>query len=162
MVCQLLLPFIPLGRSSRLTPTLPEDSVSRYGADSEFTKLIISHEGIDPDDAFSTVPYEKGFHFLYYLDRLVGRAVWDKFIPHYFATWSGKSLDSFDFKDTFLGFMTRLEDDDIDKKLETIDWDEWFYKPGLPPKPEFDTTLAGVCYDLAEKWKDPVSLASCC
>ena len=28
--------------------------------------------GIDPDDAFSTVPYEKGHTLLYYLETLVG------------------------------------------------------------------------------------------
>jgi leukotriene-A4 hydrolase len=28
--------------------------------------------GGDPDDAFSRVPYEKGFYFLYYLQQLVG------------------------------------------------------------------------------------------
>ena len=27
--------------------------------------------GIDPDDAFSTVPYEKGHTLLYYLETLV-------------------------------------------------------------------------------------------
>ncbi len=29
-------------------------------------------KGIDPDDAFSSVPYEKGFALLYYLEQLVG------------------------------------------------------------------------------------------
>ena len=28
--------------------------------------------GIDPDDAFSAVPYEKGHTLLYYLETLVG------------------------------------------------------------------------------------------
>jgi leukotriene-A4 hydrolase len=42
--------------------------------------------------------------------------------------------------------------------VATIDWESKFYTPGLPPKPEFDTTLANQCYELAEKWKDAVSL----
>ena len=29
-------------------------------------------KGIDPDDSFSCVPYEKGFALLYYLESLVG------------------------------------------------------------------------------------------
>ena len=29
-------------------------------------------KGVDPDDAFSSVPYEKGFALLYYLECLVG------------------------------------------------------------------------------------------
>lgn len=34
-----------------------------------------------------------------------------------------------------------------------MDWDAWFYKPGLPPKPDFDTSLADVVYELANKWR---------
>lgn len=59
-----------------------QDSVERFGEDHEFTKLIVDLKGKDPDDAFSSVPYEKGFIFLYYLEKLVGREKWDKFIPH--------------------------------------------------------------------------------
>ena len=32
-------------------------------------------EDVDPDDSFSSVPYEKGFAFLCYLESLVGRHV---------------------------------------------------------------------------------------
>lgn len=38
---------------------LPEDSVNLFGADHEFTKLVIDLKGKDPDDAFSSIPYEK-------------------------------------------------------------------------------------------------------
>lgn len=59
-----------------------QDSVERYGEDHEFTKLIVDLKGKDPDDAFSSIPYEKGFVFLYYLEKLIGKDKWDKFIPH--------------------------------------------------------------------------------
>ncbi|KAK6607551.1 leukotriene a4 hydrolase [Botrytis cinerea] len=127
------------------------DSVKLYGEDHEFTKLIVDLKGKDPDDAFSSVPYEKGFHFLYYLERLVGKPSWDKFIPHYFTTWKKKSLDSYDFKATLLDFFA--SDSAASKALESVDWDSWFYKPGLPPKPEFDTSLVDKCYALAKKWE---------
>lgn len=58
------------------------DSVERYGADHEFTKLVTNLEGKDPDDAFSTVPYEKGFVFLFFLENLIGKEKFDTFIPH--------------------------------------------------------------------------------
>ncbi|KAH6899913.1 peptidase family M1-domain-containing protein [Thelonectria olida] len=132
-----------------------EDAVELFGKDHEYTKLIIKHDNVDPEDVYSTVAYEKGFHFLYYLERLVGRESFDKFIPHYFTKWSAKSLDSFEFKETFLDFFNGLGDDEISKKVAQIDWDDKFYSPGLPPKPEFDTSLANMCYDLAEKWKSP-------
>lgn len=121
-----------------------------FGHDHEFTKLIIDLKGKDPDDSFSSIPYEKGFHFLYYLEKVVGKSAFDKFIPHYFTKWSRKSLDSYDFKATFLDFFN--SDKEASKALEEVDWETWFYKPGLPPKPEFDTSMADVCYSLAEKW----------
>lgn len=36
-----------------------EDSVDQFGADHEFTKLVVDLKGKDPDDAFSSIPYEK-------------------------------------------------------------------------------------------------------
>ncbi|KJK84600.1 Leukotriene A-4 hydrolase-like protein [Metarhizium anisopliae BRIP 53293] len=131
-----------------------EDAVELFGKDHEYTKLIISHKNVDPEDVYSTIAYEKGFHFLYYLDRLVGREAFDKFIPHYFAKWSGKSLDSFEFRDTFVDFFNHLGDEAIKQKIATIDWDGRFYTPGLPPKPDFDLTMVTACYELATKWKD--------
>jgi leukotriene-A4 hydrolase len=44
------------------------DEVSRIGPQHNFTRLVPDlSAGDDPDDAFSRVPYEKGFYFLYYL-----------------------------------------------------------------------------------------------
>ncbi|EQL02383.1 leukotriene A-4 hydrolase [Ophiocordyceps sinensis CO18] len=112
------------------------------------------HDNVDPEDVYSQIAYEKGFHLLYYLDRLVGRNNFDKFIPHYFTKWAGKSLDSFEFRDTFVDFMQSLGDEELSKRVATIDWDAKFFTPGLPPKPDFDTTMVTMCYDLAEKWED--------
>jgi leukotriene-A4 hydrolase len=127
------------------------DSIEGYGAEHEYTKLIPDLKGKDPDDAFSSIPYEKGFTFLYYLEKLIGRETWDKFIPHYFTTFAQKSLDSYEFKATLLDFFSK--DEKAADKLNSVDWDTWFYKPGYPPKPDFDTSMVDVCYDLANKWE---------
>lgn len=127
------------------------DSIAQFGEDHEFTKLIPDLKGKDPDDAFSSIPYEKGFTFLYHLEKLLGRENWDKFIPHYFTVFKQRSLDSYDFKATLLSFFE--SDAEASKKLADLDFDTWFYKPGFPPKPEFDTELADKCYDLADKWE---------
>jgi leukotriene-A4 hydrolase len=58
------------------------DSVEHFGHDHEFTKLVTDLKGKDPDDAFSSIPYEKGFNFLFHLENLVGKPKFDKFIPH--------------------------------------------------------------------------------
>lgn len=89
------------------------------------------------------------------LDRLVGRKNFDKFIPYYFNQWTNKSLDSYEFKDTFLAFFSQPEYADLQSKLADIDWQGRFYNQGMPPKPDFDTSLIDVCYQLAERWKDP-------
>jgi leukotriene-A4 hydrolase len=136
--------------------------VAVFGADHEFTKLIINHKGVDPEDAFSSIPYEKGFHLLYYLDTLVGREHFDKFIPHYFKTWARKSLDSFEFKKTFLDFFENYGNDEIKEKIAQIPWEERFYAPGLPPKPKFNTAYVDSCLALAEKWKQAVSIRDPC
>ncbi|KAL2005277.1 hypothetical protein VTN00DRAFT_2487 [Thermoascus crustaceus] len=127
------------------------DSVEHYGHDHEFTKLVVDLKGKDPDDAFSSIPYEKGFNFLFHLENLVGKDKFDKFIPHYFTTFKGKSLDSYEFKTTVLDFFS--SDAEASKLLNDFDWEKWFYSPGLPPKPDFDTSLVDVVYELAGKWR---------
>lgn len=44
-------------------------------------------------------------------------------------------------------------DAEASKLLNELDWDTWFYAPGLPPKPEFDTSMVDVVYALAKKWE---------
>ena len=44
------------------------DSIHQIGETHNFTALVPDLSGgVDPDDSFSKVPYEKGFYFLYYL-----------------------------------------------------------------------------------------------
>ena len=106
------------------------------------------NDGTDPDDAFSTVPYEKGFNLLFYLEQLVGGTEqFDPFIKHYFTKFSKKSLDTFQFLDTLFEFFS-----DKRELLESVDWETWLFKPGMPPKPKFITTLADAVYDLADRW----------
>ncbi|GFF85010.1 hypothetical protein IFM53868_04340, partial [Aspergillus udagawae] len=126
------------------------DSVEHFGHEHDFTKLITDLKGKDPDDAFSSIPYEKGFNFLFHLENLVGKSKFDLFIPHYFNKYKGKSLDSYEFKSTILDFFK--DDSEASTALNELDWDRWFYAPGLPPKPDFDTSLVDVVYDLAKKW----------
>jgi leukotriene-A4 hydrolase len=138
-----------------------QDAVDGYGATHEFTKLCINHDGIDPDDAFSSVPYEKGFHLVYFLDRTVGRANFDKFIKHYFTKYAEKTLTSQDFRDTFMDFfLADNHGSELHSKIHAINWDDRFYSTGMPPKPEFDTTLADQCYKLADKWHNLTQPAS--
>ena len=51
-----------------------EESMARFGAGSPLTRLRTDLAGTDPDDAFSSVPYEKGARFVTLLERDGGRA----------------------------------------------------------------------------------------
>ncbi len=46
-----------------------EESMSRFGANSPLTRLRTELAGMDPDDAFSSIPYEKGSRFVALLER---------------------------------------------------------------------------------------------
>jgi leukotriene-A4 hydrolase len=135
-----------------------EGAMEQYGEDHAYTKLIVDLKGQDPDDAFSSIPYEKGFHALYQFELLLGKDKWDSFIPHYFDTFKFKSVDSYDFKSCLIDFFAN--DTDASKKLEAFDWDKLFYAPGFPTKPEFDQSLVKKCYELADKWQQLVSSSS--
>lgn len=56
------------------------DSIALFGETHEFTKLVPTLKGVDPDDSFSSVPYEKGFQFLFYLEILVGKDLFEPFL----------------------------------------------------------------------------------
>ena len=47
-------------------------AVEVMGHDNPFTALVVDLDGVDPDEAFSSVPYGKGSTFLWYLEDLVG------------------------------------------------------------------------------------------
>lgn len=141
---KLTLDFLASRGFSALT-----DDIKRYGVDHPFTCLVPDLSGgIDPDDAFSRVPYEKGFYFLYHLQSLVGGPdKFEPFIRHYFETFKFKTVDSNQFKSLFLSFFKAEE------KTLDIDWDTWLYSPGVPPPVNnYDTSLADSSYALALKW----------
>lgn len=89
-------------------------------------------KGKDPDDALSSIPYEKGYAFLSYPENQVGKDKWNKLIPHYFTTFARRSLDSYDFKSKLLSFFE--SDSTASDVLDKVDWYAWFYNRGLPPK----------------------------
>lgn len=125
-----------------------ENSIKAMGDGAQRYLTLVQNlkDRSDPDDAFSTVPYEKGFNLLFHIEQLVGLAKFDLFIPHYFSKFRYKSLDTYQFVDELYLFFDK-------SLLDTIDWDAWLYTPGMPPvKPKFDTTLVDQCYALADRW----------
>jgi leukotriene-A4 hydrolase len=118
----------------------------------QFTKMITNLNKIDPDDAFSSVPYEKGFNFLYYLEKeIVGNTeTFEKFLHDYFTKFAYQSITSEDMKNFFLEYFTEKVPAE---KLNSIDWNAWWTTEGdIVKKNKFDSKLATNAVQLAEKW----------
>lgn len=89
----------------------------QYGWNHSFSSLKPILNGAHPDDAFSTIPYEKGYQFLYYLETLVGKEKFQAFYRHYINTFSEKSIGVKDMRALFEKFVednfTGLQSKDI-------------------------------------------------
>ena len=99
-------------------------AVERFADRPELTQLKTTLAGIDPDEAFSDVPYEKGYLFLRAIEEIVGREGFDKFLRGYVARWRFGSITC----DQFLETLEEL----LPGAAKRVGADEWIYKPGIP------------------------------
>lgn len=59
-----------------------EYGINAYGGSkSPSTCLVLQFEGRRPDDVMSKISYEKGYTFLCFLEKLLGKEKWLRFIP---------------------------------------------------------------------------------
>jgi leukotriene-A4 hydrolase len=128
-----------------------QKSVDRFGADHPFTCLCPRLRGVDPDDAFSSVPYEKGFNFLTYLENLIGgEAVMNPFLRAHCERFAHGTVSSEQWKPFFIDYMLTVAKIP-QATLDQIDWDAWYNKPGMPPVANaFDQTLIKGSNELAD------------
>ncbi|RVE56809.1 hypothetical protein OJAV_G00225040 [Oryzias javanicus] len=126
-----------------------QDSVNTFGANNPLTNLVPSLQDVDPDDAFSSVPYEKGFALLYHLEELLGGPeVFMGFVKSYIQLFAYGSATSEDWKNYLFSYFK-----DQAEVLQRVDWNAWMFTPGMPPvKPQYDTTLADACISLSQRW----------
>jgi len=132
-------------------------TVADFGATHEFTKLLPDLTGVDPDEAFSKIPYEKGSLFLFFLETKVGgKEAMQRWLNSYFKQFRTGSVTVEQMKAHFLSYFGNTEK--VDKSvLSAIDWDTWLNAPGLPafdPRSILDKTLSENCDILAKKWRD--------
>ncbi|KAF6738435.1 Leukotriene A-4 hydrolase [Oryzias melastigma] len=126
-----------------------QDSVNTFGANNPLTNLVPSLQDVDPDDAFSSVPYEKGFALLYHLEELLGGPeVFMGFVKSYIQLFAYGSATTEDWKNYLFSYFK-----DQAEVLKRVDWNAWMYTPGMPPvKPQYDATLADACISLSQRW----------
>jgi len=121
--------------------------------ESEYTKLQPDLRGVDPDDAFSIIPYEKGCLFLFYLELKVGGPKnflgWVSSLYH---NYQRSNFDSAQMKSHFLNYFSDKVDKDI---LASIQWDHWLNDVGLPkfdPSEHLSNKYSLECNTLTKKW----------
>uniref|UniRef100_A0A6B2L094 Peptidase M1 leukotriene A4 hydrolase/aminopeptidase C-terminal domain-containing protein n=1 Tax=Arcella intermedia TaxID=1963864 RepID=A0A6B2L094_9EUKA len=139
--------------------------ISDFLADGEtnFTSLRPNLLGVDPDDAFSIVPYEKGCLFVFYLETIVGgKEEILKWIGAMYGEHKFGTINVAQMKGSFLKYFEGKVDG---KVLGGIDWNAWLEGTGLPP---FDPTgllqtkYSQECDGVVKKWvqsKDGADLA---
>eukprot|EP00249_Psilotum_nudum_P003427 c16812_g1_i1 orf=341-2164(+) len=101
-----------------------KEEIERFKDLPEFTKLKCNQEGVDPDEVYSQVPYEKGFQFLWRIERQVGRVAFDGFLKKYISSFKFLSIDT----EMFLVFLK----EQFPGIQEQIDLDMWAYGSGIP------------------------------
>jgi leukotriene-A4 hydrolase len=99
-------------------------ALDRFAARPELTRLRTDLEGIDPDEAYSSVPYEKGYLLLRKLEETAGRPPWDRFLRAYLGKFRFQSITT----DDFLQFL-EMELPGLAARAGAL---EFIDRPGLP------------------------------
>ncbi|RPH92146.1 M1 family peptidase, partial [candidate division KSB1 bacterium] len=116
-----------------------------FGEDSPYTKLKTDLTGIDPDEVFSSVPYEKGFLFIVAVERAVGREAFDGFIRSYIRNFKFSSITT----SQFVEYLTKQLPDAAKK----VDLNRWIHEPGLPDSaPEFASGMIDDVRNVRVRW----------
>lgn len=124
-----------------------EDDVSLFGPENSFTQLVWPLSGEDPDEAFSGIPYEKGFNLLYYLESLVGSTEFEAFAKEYLQKFKYQTVSSGEFREYFCSHFSDVS------AIKQLDWKKLFYQKGMPEHiPDFSNPLSESALYLAEKW----------
>jgi len=76
-----------------------DDAVAGFRSRPALTRLRTHLAGVDPDDAYSQVPYEKGYLFLRALEDAVGAVAFDAFLRRYLHRFAFQSLTTQEFLD---------------------------------------------------------------
>jgi hypothetical protein len=101
-----------------------DDAVARFAATPALTRLRTPLSGVDPDEAFSQVPYEKGFLLLALIEQRAGRARFDAALKAYLRAHRFGAVTT----DEFIAFFERA----LPGVLEGVDARSWIDGEGVP------------------------------
>ena len=133
-----------------------DDELERFQDKPQLTCLRTHLSGVDPDDAFSSIPYEKGARFLAALERAAGPDAWDAFVKDYMRQFRFQSLTT----ERFCAFVEAR----LPGALSKAGAEAWLNRPGMPADaPRFVSKTLERVTALAEEFQqgrkpDPAAL----
>lgn len=132
-----------------------------------WSKLTPDMTGLDPDEAFSKIPYEKGSLFLFFLERFLhktngkykgdGKAGMREWLTLWYTEFRAKSVTVEVMQSHFLAFFSGkggVSRADLDGG---INWQHWLHDAGMPSynpndDKDIDRSLVVAADALAHKW----------
>ncbi|XP_071495909.1 aminopeptidase B-like [Diadema antillarum] len=94
---------------------------------------VVIDKGVDPEDTYNEIPYEKGFAFVSYLASLVGgKAKFVDFLKFYCKKFKFKSVVAEDLIETFLEYYPELDKENIAER-PGFEFDLWLNGTSWPP-----------------------------
>lgn len=115
----------------------------------EDTKLKLDLKGRNPDDGVTSIPYDKGYSFLRYLEEYTGRETFDEFLREYFDRHAFQTMTTAAFLDYMKEHL--FEKNDIEYPGQEIH--QWVYEPGLPETlPSIHSERFSVVKQQLDKW----------
>lgn len=97
----------------------------------KFTHLYPDVRASSPDESFSTVPYEKGYNLLYWLESIIGQDKFQLILRKHVDTFKYKTATAEKFRDIVLiPQIKSIFKDDVTKQNELLDqvnnyWNNW-------------------------------------
>lgn len=107
--------------------------INCFGLNHNYTSLNPKLDNTDPMDAYSTVPYEKGYVFIKYLQELIGIDNFYIFLRALINKYKYKCIDYTHVMECYIEEVNKLfSEDKAEAILTQIDWYEWIFSTGLP------------------------------
>jgi len=130
--------------------------MSTYGLDNTYASIHPVLKGDNPDNAFSEVPYEKGFQFLHYIESVIGEEKMQQFLQHYLLKHTTSSITQDVLRATWEAWVENNYDAfDTNRILGQIQWDTWVYQSTLAPVHlDFTTKASNESAALANEYID--------
>ena len=121
------------------------ESLQRFREQPELTLLRTHLEGVDPDDAFSSIPYEKGARLVAALEQEAGEAAFLAFLRDYMKRFRFTSITT----EQFCAFV----EERLPGALDRVGADAWLNRPGMPANaPVFRSARLDRITAMARAW----------